>query len=716
MPEVQNTHHSPSTTTTTTTTTTTIHYMMKQEEEQEKTFITYYSVSFARLIPLYITVMFFLSYHSKSPFYTLVTLGSEVAFSHVCLQLSRNYDNNVVWKIVRRVIMCVLKVLHYVVSGPLCPMYLWIVISVVPLSYFLYNNVYTLAAMVVINTIALWVGMFLAHAPIQQILQVTFIVASLLVATHAMAHTLMLHEKEKLELLQTKLTTESEQQKQIIATTSKSEAIVSLSNEISTAISGITSGVELFLRDSSCRMQIQKDIRANAQLLTNLVHTTLDHTLIATGRIQMKHERYSIRTTLENCITAMSQSAFDKGLEVYSFINTNVPEEILGDEIRVTQVVLNLLSNAVTFSETGYVYLSCYCEDNQLIIECKDTGIGISKATQATGELFRGSPDYVKRQGSLGLPLCNNLMKMMKGKLTVDSALGKGSIFSIILPLDVPEDSEIPEPSKSSKYRTAVLTADPILSDIMKKYLQFLGVGHIEVLPSVDSLQLSTRGPGIIFVDDDNQECIQVLAQHYEGSLVKLVRITRQILEPDTRIEVIRKPIKLSQLEELIQHPFSPHHDDMDDGTDHNNYSDFSVLIVEDSVINRRIIQNILSKMSISNITLASNGKAAYDLYVQHIEHGKYFNLITTGITMQQMDGHELCESIRKYEEENNIQPTTIVALSQTSTKEEFRRIVRTGFDHMFPIAPVNPQLLMDYIQLLAYKTPFAVNRKMVSQ
>ena len=187
---------------------------------------------------------------------------------------------------------------------------------------------------------------------------------------------------------------------------------------------------------------------ANSQRLLSLINNILDISRMATGGLKIVPVKMSPKTLAEQTGMDMQVLARDKGLNLTIATAPNLPETIIHDEERIGQIIINLVNNAIKFTEKGNVHLRMTCANEQLVIEVEDTGIGIP-ATQIH-VIF---DDFVqvdgtstrKQQGAgLGLSIVRRLALLMQGSVTVESELGKGSTFTVTLPLNLAADMPVP--------------------------------------------------------------------------------------------------------------------------------------------------------------------------------------------------------------------------------------------------------------------------------
>jgi signal transduction histidine kinase len=231
----------------------------------------------------------------------------------------------------------------------------------------------------------------------------------------------------------------------------KSAFVSFASHELRTPLNAIMGYTELLQEQvygplSNKQHDVTKRILANTNHMLSLVSNLLDRAQIEAGTLELNITPFSPSKVINEAIGAMDVLAQHKGLELSSDIDNDLPAEAIGDWQRVNQIVINLIGNALKFTQEGSVHVRAYCPDtDHWAIDVTDTGIGISKEAQAyIFEPFRRadeSPTRERKGAGLGLSIVKQLVEMMGGKITLNSEIGKGSTFIITLPLDLRADA-----------------------------------------------------------------------------------------------------------------------------------------------------------------------------------------------------------------------------------------------------------------------------------
>jgi signal transduction histidine kinase/CheY-like chemotaxis protein/ligand-binding sensor domain-containing protein len=225
------------------------------------------------------------------------------------------------------------------------------------------------------------------------------------------------------------------------ATLAKSEFLANMSHEIRTPMNAIT-GMTSLLLDMQQGVEAREfvsTIRSSSESLLTILNDILDLSKIESGKLELEAVPFALPTAIDNAVELLSATASAKGIELVCDIDATVPESVLGDETRLRQVLVNLISNAVKFTESGEVVVSAKVEETSLLLTVRDSGVGIapdrldrifqsfSQADSSTSRKYGGT--------GLGLTIAKRLTEMMDGRISVSSQVGKGSAFSVRIPL-----------------------------------------------------------------------------------------------------------------------------------------------------------------------------------------------------------------------------------------------------------------------------------------
>lgn len=232
------------------------------------------------------------------------------------------------------------------------------------------------------------------------------------------------------------------------ANQAKSDFLANMSHEIRTPINAVLGMDEMILRESREREVVQyaANIQSSGQTLLSLINDVLDFSKIESGRMELIPVEYDFFSLLDDCYNMIYARSQDKNLEVYVKNDPMIPSKLYGDEVRVRQILSNLLTNAVKYTPKGSVTINAnweWCSQNNIILKLsvKDTGMGISEENQkqlfTTFQRFDEKKNRSIEGTGLGLTITKNLVEMMRGTITVKSEYGRGSEFIVEIPQEI---------------------------------------------------------------------------------------------------------------------------------------------------------------------------------------------------------------------------------------------------------------------------------------
>jgi signal transduction histidine kinase len=251
----------------------------------------------------------------------------------------------------------------------------------------------------------------------------------------------------------------------------KNEFLASVSHEIRTPLNAITAMAHIAGESGGLNENHQNIISQgmrSVKLLTSVIETILDFSRLDSGNLYLETVEFSIQELIDDISNMVRNNVMEKSLSFSASVDPGVPEKVLGDFTRLQQALLNIVINAIKFTETGSVEIHVSGKQNQqenvhaagtvsLIFEVRDTGIGITEEQrhELFKPLFTGDASYTRKYDGMGmgLPVSNGLIQLMGGEITCESTPGQGSTFRIIITLAVPEN-------KTAKTETIQETTD----------------------------------------------------------------------------------------------------------------------------------------------------------------------------------------------------------------------------------------------------------------
>lgn len=493
----------------------------------------------------------------------------------------------------------------------------------------------------------------------------------------------------------------------ILADKAKSSFLANMSHEIRTPMNGIIGMCDVLAQSELSKSQSEYNeiIMKSANNLLNIINDILDFSKIEAGKMKIDAVPTNIFDVINDVTDVTAIRAENKSLNYAAFTDVNIKNYVLGDPLRIRQILINLCNNAIKFTEDGEVFVSCeLIKENEEFVwikfSVKDTGIGISQEDQ--DKLFKAftqidSTTSRKFEGTgLGLNISYKLVEKMGGELKCESEEDIGSDFFFELKLK--KLNERPEENlKLDLSNLKVLCVDDNKTNlkIFDQYFKFWNCNIDLFSKPEDALERLKKTKYDLIITDHNMpvmsglEFLQELKRLgisqktkviFASSVTTLVENEKKGLNIDLHLV---KPIKLKQLKTGIKVLLNKGKSDKEksakteDATAVDEKPKLKILLAEDNVINMKVALIILSGMG-HEVVVAKNGVEAVDRF----KSDKELDLILMDIHMPDMDGVEATREIRKIEkDEGHKKNIKIVALTANALKGDKEKFMSEGMD-----------------------------------
>ena len=511
------------------------------------------------------------------------------------------------------------------------------------------------------------------------------------------------------------------------ASGAKSNFLATMSHEIRTPMNAIIGMSDLLSEDSlSLEQQEQLGIlRRSSTNLLDIINDILDLAKVEAGHISLEQISFDLHEVLDKSTELMALRAQEKGLEILVSAASDVPIGLIGDPYRLRQVIVNLIGNAIKFTERGEVAVRVTnaneaSQAGTLRFAVSDTGIGIpSEKLAAVFERFTqadGSTTRVYGGTGLGLAISKQLIELMGGGIWVESSLGKGSVFYFTAHFGIPQSQSAPEASPGIELmgmQTLLVSSNEGSRRLVEEALQSWGATVSTMRDEESALTALTEVVGggnphsMLFLDLGNTDLDRSPNRRKLIKAVKDHGTTVIVFVSDVRSSNIRyayslgldgyvtKPLTKKKLEQVIgrvinRSASATSHDSPNTPTGPDQNA--AILLADDSSDNRFLIQAYL-KNSGYQLDTAENGREAFEMY-----QARKYDLVLMDVQMPVMDGHLAARMIRGWEKQSNVSPIPIIALTAHAYQEEMQKSLAAGCsEHL--TKPIRKDTLLNVMQ-----------------
>ncbi|MBO4689198.1 MAG: response regulator [Clostridiales bacterium] len=474
----------------------------------------------------------------------------------------------------------------------------------------------------------------------------------------------------------------------VAASQTKADFLASMSHEIRTPMNAIVGMTEMILREdiNPAVRENARNIKSAGNALLAIVNDILDFSKIESGKMEIINVRYQLTSVINDIINIITVRMQDKNLDLVVNIDPKIPSELVGDEIRIRQILLNLLNNAVKFTSQGYILLKVSFQpvSNDMCLlhfDVTDTGMGIRPEDK--DRLFASFQRLDSRQNrtvegtGLGLSICKRLMDLMGGTISVDSVYGQGSTFSFELHQYIARQKPLASIPDAKSQHVLYFDEKGIYRDNARADLQRLGVNARFASKIKDLDPASNATYTFVFVSkpifDEHAHEIRDFCKEHGNPKIVLMFDKNETSSGYKDVLVVRRPVYSAVFVSVItEKPI----DSLDSDEFQETFiaPEAKIMVVDDNAVNLKVVKGLLEPYQM-HVTTAGSGKQCLEI----LESGERFDIIYMDHMMPELDGIDTLRLIRKMEGEY-FQSVPVIALTANAVSGVREIFFREGF------------------------------------
>jgi len=515
---------------------------------------------------------------------------------------------------------------------------------------------------------------------------------------HVLLHDISEQKRTEADLIESKRSAEA-------ANKAKSVFLANMSHEIRTPLNGIIGFSDLLMKSpmNETQREYMQTVQHSAHSLLDLINDILDFSKIEAGKLELFPERTDLFDLCEQVADLVKHRLLEKSIELVIAPSIRLPRFATVDQIRLRQILVNLMGNALKFTEQGEVVLSVHAEDIPLApmrkifhFAVRDTGIGVPSEKQKTifDSFSQADPSTTRKYGGsgLGLAITQRLLQKMDSTLVLQSEPGKGSVFSFSLALTIENGNSLFSPTIQGSHRALILYNNKSNLFYLQNMLEAQGIQTFPAENLADTMHIAKTKSDLNLILADTRlfppaSHQQISLLHPQAHIILLDPRAEQLItegpERTENIHFLRTPIRITQTVQLIRslclaenQKQQLHHPSIQVEPSKQKTSP-TILVVEDNHVNMvyacTVIMDVFPD---AQIVKADNGLQAVQFFKE-----RQPQLVLMDVQMPIMDGYTATHEIRNFEASKGKVPTKIIALTAGTSQGELERCTAAGMN-----------------------------------